>query len=254
MAQQLIGSYSVTTAPSIIQAQHLKPDKNGYYRCIVGGFGLSNEPGTAFYPMTHGVKRMFEPGGALNRRLTRGYLKGEVKHPDVSGLEPRKALKRYTMVDPDNASHHFRKFDLVSDKDEHGNPVVLVYSELKPSGIKEQVAASALQNTEENVPFSVRAVNRPIVYKGRPATELTYITTYDLVDEPGIKDANQFETAKRLTTLSAGTFTKEDLDGLIQDEENTVGVESDLITSLRMVRDSYGWHRVPVIQSGMMDI
>ena len=53
-----IAQYSALSTPGLNQVSKMLPDNNGYYKCILGGFNLSNRSGL-YYPLTSGIKNMF---------------------------------------------------------------------------------------------------------------------------------------------------------------------------------------------------
>jgi hypothetical protein len=89
--------YSVTSLPGQNNTANLAVDSTGYYRCILGGFNMCNNSGV-YYPLLDSVKKLFEVGGIVRRRLDNGLCKGEYGHPQVEGLPYHVAMARLDKV------------------------------------------------------------------------------------------------------------------------------------------------------------
>ena len=244
-----IASYSCTCMPGISKVSKMKPNEKGYYRHILGGFNLSNESGV-YYPMTDTVKKLFEETGLIRRRIEKGMLRSESGHPDLTGLSHVDALKRLAHIDTTRTCAHIKEVELVQSKDHKGKDVVLVYGWVKPSGPYGTSLKDQLDNPEENVAFSVRSFCQTTMYRGRIAKLVTDVLTYDNVSEPGIGLANQYDTVslEELDILGGRKelhFTEEDF--VIPDNE-LITMESELVTSLTMIKDNQGWNRIQMVE------
>ena len=244
-----IAKYSVTSLPGVNAVNKLKPDATGYYRCIVGGFNIMSRNGV-FYPLTQQVLSLFAEDSILRRRLTDGYCRAEYGHPNILGMEVRDILRRLCIIEEKNACATYRKFDLVESKDEFGKPIILVYGELLPSGPYGDVLTKQLNNNEENVAFSVRSITNDYHERGIYCKEIKNLVTYDYVNEPGIKRANQFNTAVGLESLQDILFTENDLAEALRFSQFT-GMESEQ-TQITMIKDSLGWHKIQSVNLGAL--
>lgn len=238
-----IAQYSALSTPGLNQVSKMLPDNNGYYKCILGGFNLSNRSGL-YYPLTSGIKNMFNTGGIVRRRLDDGTLRGELGHPDISKMAHMDILKRLAIIDPTRVSHHIKSMELVEKKDENGKSIILVYGMLRPSGPYGSSLKESLDNKEENVAFSIRSFSVPSIHHGSPAREVIDILTYDMVMEGGIGMANQFTTATLENLIDNISFTDKDFDTVIK-SSYTDGLESNAST-LTMIKDNFGWHKIKV--------
>ena len=245
-----LATYSCISYPGLSAISKLKADSKGYYRVCIGGFDVMNQSGKP-YLHTPAVKALFDNGGAVRRRLDSGYLRGEYKHPNVKGLKFGEAVDRLADIDSTMVSHHFKNITLEPGKDEHGRDIVLVYGVLKPAGPYEDSLRRSMNNTEENVAFSVRSLTRPTVYRGRQGHEVTDVFTYDHVSEPGIAFANKYNTVSMEGICDDIHFTEQDLSSAIQANAN-MGLESSN-SRLVMVKDSLGWNKIQSTSMSSLD-
>lgn len=245
-----LAKYECLSAPTISSAEKLKPDADGYYRVVVGGFDMENECGEHYF-LTDAVKAMFEQGGIVRRRLDRGYLRGEYQHPVIDGMKLPAILKRLATIDTLLVSHHFKDLELVESKDDRGRSVVLVYGMVTPSGPYADSLTRSLDNRAENVAFSVRAFSNRGIYKGRQGKLIRDVLTYDHVAEPGIRTANQFDTVA-MESIAFGPAELQAAMELIPANDHSM--ENDQFSTLTMVRDSLGWNKVQILSSRSFDI
>ena len=240
MAESAIATLECLCVPGINVVEKLKA-VDGYYRVVLGAFDVTAANGK-HYHATEKVKQMFSSGGILNRRMAAGLMKGELDHPNVSGLSFAQAVARLMKIDPKNISHHIKKLELVPSKDDKGNPIFLVYGWVKPAGPHATHLRDSLNNREENVAFSVRSLSTPGIYNGKRGSLVDEILTYDNVSEPGIDLATQF----RAYDLESISFGREELEAAYK-LANINGLENDA-ESIRMVKDSLGWQKVQTIK------
>lgn len=246
----IIGSYAALSLPGANKVSKMQADANGYYRMCLGGFNVCNDNGK-FYPLTDTVKGMFAPGSIVRKRIDNGYMKAELGHPDITGLSHIDILKRLAHIDPTRVCAHFADIQLDYRKDEHGKEVVLVIGRVKPSGPYAESLRKQFDNPEENVCFSVRSFSKNGMYQGKAATLITDILTYDAVTEPGIRFATQFNTvslegANHLMSLHDISFTEKDFAEAMRDSHG-YSQESNIISNLKMIKTSFGWQKVQVI-------
>lgn len=235
----------------------LPADAQGYYTLVVGSYGTHNSAGM-FYDEASG-RAMFEPTSALMRRLKKGVLFMEFKHPEpfvdllIDGRVVRKPMSdteylcRIRQIDDNRVCAHIRNLTLMPGKNEEGKPVTMVIAEAKPYGPFGKVFKDSLDNPSINTYCSVRSITQDDPYRGVKYTR--EISTWDFVGEGGIFTANKY------TSPALEGFTEEqcrpervitpDTLWRLQDEaqrrtnlgmESAVHDVSDLIHSL-------GWER-----------
>lgn len=226
----------------------LEQDENGYYNVILGGLNIFNEHGL-FY-MDEGVKALVKDDSTtFFRRLTRGYLKGEVNHPKWEpGMSKDQYMARCQLIDKDRVSHHIRELIFEETDIDVGGPngkkVILIRGWVKPSGPRGDELKKDLDDPEINVPFSIRSFTVDD-YSTKPITKvIKQLITFDWVDEPGIQRANKFSTLAGGSPLSSGNesfasmdivLTSDDITTMIANANtiDSVGFESfDLTESL----------------------
>lgn len=202
----------------------IKCDQDGYYEIIVGGLNILNSSGQLY--SYDGAKELFEGSSTLRRRIENGALKGEVGHPvKESGMSSDKFLERWIEIRDRNVCVHFSDIWLDTDriKDEQGRGVVAVVAKLKPSGVHGAMLKDALDNSKENVAFSVRGFTEDKKINGITLRVLKTIITYDYVNEPGISIANKFKTANaglgNLSGESVSFETEQTFDRIVTDED-----------------------------------
>ena len=246
-----IASYNCISLPGLNKVEKMKCDSNGYYRIVLGGFNLTNQSGV-YYPLTDGVKALFATGGVVRRRLDTGQCKGEYDHPKLDGLSHEQIIHRLSIIEPTMVSHHIKSIELVPKKNEHGKEIIVAYGMVKPAGPYADALRTSLDNTEENVAFSIRCFCKVAMYEGRIAKIVTDAMTYDHVSEPGIKLANQFDTVSLESLGKELNFTEMDFDNAIKTYSNTMGMESDAQT-ISMIKDHQGWHKTIVSNISSLD-
>jgi hypothetical protein len=239
-----LATYGPMYLPGKNDISKIKADDTGYYKMVLGGFNMPNGHGI-FYLFTDSVKKLFEPGGIVRRRLDSGLCRSEYGHPDLSGLTFEERLARLARTDPDRVCNHIREISLEEAKDENGKSIILALGHIKPSGPFGDVVEKQLTNPCENVAYSIRSFATGTTFHGKQARIVTDAITYDYVPEPGISTATQFYTATLESMDSLGfTFDEIMLDKAIL-INNQCGLESDT-SALRMVKSSLGWKQMPV--------
>jgi hypothetical protein len=188
----------------------LPADADGYYTLVVGSYGTQNSAGM-FYDEASGVA-MFEPSSSLMRRLKKGVLFMEFKHPEpfqdlmIDGRVVRKPLSdaeylmRIRQIDDNRVCAHIRNLTIVPGTNEQGKPVKMVVAEVKPYGPFAQVFKDSLDNPSINTYCSVRSITQDDQYRGIKYTR--EISTWDFVGEGGIFTANKY-TSPALENFTA---------------------------------------------------
>jgi hypothetical protein len=254
MADPIIASYGGVYIPGLSQVKKMQRDDNGYYRCIVGAFNSYNLHGD-FYPYNHEVKKMFEGGCIMRRKLNNNQLYGEYGHPRVNDIPFDEGLARLQRIDEKYYSHHFKNIELVERKDDHGRPVFAIYATMLPSGPYASSLEKSLSNPDENVAFSVRAVTADSLVGSTRIKIITNLVTWDYVGEPGIATATQYKTVS-LEQLDNNrlVFNRDQLNGTIQRLHNRgVSLESNEMQNIIMIKDSLGWNKVQAINISVLD-
>lgn len=180
----------------------LPANADGYYTMVVGSYGTHNSAGM-FYDEASG-RAMFDPQSSLMRRLKKGVLFMEFKHPEpftdllIDGRVVRKPmsdteyLMRIRMIDDNRVCAHIRNLTLMPGKNEQGKNVTMVIAEVKPYGPFAHVFKESLDNPSINTYCSVRSITQDDPYKGIKYTR--EISTWDFVGEGGIFTANKFSS------------------------------------------------------------
>lgn len=178
----------------------LPANAEGYYTLVVGSYGTHNSAGM-FYDEASG-RAMFDPSSSLMRRLKKGVLFMEFKHPEpftdllIDGRAVRKPmsdseyLMRIRSIDDNRVCAHIRNLTLVPGKNEQGKPVTMVVAEAKPYGPFGHIFKESLDNPSINTYCSVRSITQDDPYKGIKYTR--EISTWDFVGEGGIFTANKY--------------------------------------------------------------
>ena len=241
-----IASFSANTVPGINIGGKQVADSNGYYNMVLGAFNADNTSGM-HYPFTSAVKSLFGNESALQRKIKKGQLRGELDHPDIAGLDVRDAIRRISKIDMDRVTHHIRNVELVESKDEKRKGVILVYGQVRPGGQRGEALADSLSNPDENVAFSIRSLIDTTIERGKIYRRVKSVITYDYVEEEGMTGSNQWDRIALESRIGGLTFTAADLQAAIEAEEHGhTGTES-CSGVLTMVRSDLGWVRTPVI-------
>jgi len=246
----VIAKYACIAMPGVNAIDKLAPDSGGYRKVVVGAFDTYNSVGE-YYPLLPSVRKMFDSGGIVRRRLDTGFLRGEYGHPRVAGLSLEDAIRRLIRIDEKSVSHHFKSITLQDGVDERGSKIVLVVGEVKPTGPYEQTLDNHFKNPDENVAFSVRSLTDTKVMNGRKNKIILDALTWDYVNEPGIKNATQYNSVGLEEIQDNLIFTEADLNRVIE-SSNHIGLENDY-SALTMVRSALGWEKVQVIKVSAID-
>jgi len=244
-------TYACDMVPSQEAMQNMGFDKDGFINdFVIGAFNVDNESGI-HYPLTQMVSNLFDKSSILQRRISRGFQKGECEHPNLSGMNKAQQISRILDIKKQFVSTFFRQIDLETGKDEHGTDLVLVKASFCPSGYYGPQLEKSIKNREENVAFSIRSLCKERMADGRVVRLVNNIITWDEVNEPGIRRANQFDSIG-LESIDSSIFTPEELDSAIRtistdQEGNVAGIEC--VESLAMVKDDLGWGKVPVLKT-----
>lgn len=214
----------------------LTPDENGYYELVIGGLNTFNSVGE--YYTLEGAKELFEQSSIFMRRVNNGCLKGESGHPKRQpGMSDNDYVRRVLTIEETNVCCHFKEVWL-DEQFGRKNPqlknpsLVAIMAKVKPAGPRGPSLQASLDNPDENVCFSIRALTRDYYSRGTTYRVLNQICTFDNVVEPGIATSNkwqspalesmmeQFVTLKRLENVletTASEFAMEDSQIILTD-------------------------------------
>ena len=198
------------------QSGTLQKDKDGYYKVRLGAFNVFNSQGS-FY-IAEGVREIIEnENSVFYRRLKKGYLTGEMGHPRMKpGMSIQEFMQRNGRMDPDNTAFHVKDVT-IQETDEKvesmGNygTVLIVEGWIKPAGPKGPYLQEALDNPHYNVAFSVRSISTDTVVNGITIKKTKAILGWDWVDEPGINNANKFDSINKKVINTESLNTTIDL-------------------------------------------
>lgn len=228
MALQTI-TYGCTALAGTNKVGDLVKNKDGYYEMVLGALAAYNSAG-AYYEANE-AKVLFESSSELMRRINSGSLRGEVGHPRYQeGMSERAWFNRVNDILEPNCCCHFSEVRLSYDtlKDKEGRPLVAVMGMVKPSGANERFLERQLDNSKENVCFSVRSFTNDIPQGGRLVKYLKKIVTWDNVNEPGISVANKYSVPS-LECIADDDDFKFDLTSIVQiaDQERSDGISME---------------------------
>lgn len=173
----------------------LTPDAAGYFTLVLGAYGTINSAGM-FYDTASGLS-MFAPDTPLMRRLLKGVLYMEFKHPeptqkDGRPMDERQYLQRIRVIDDDRVCGHIRALTIIDGIGEDGKPCKFVIGEVKPYGPYGKHFYDSLVNPHQNTYCSVRSITQDDIMRGIKYTR--EISTWDFVGEGGIYIANKYNS------------------------------------------------------------
>lgn len=199
-------------------------DVDGYRTMIVGALNAFNSAGE--YYVLDAAKKLFEESSTFMRRVKNGCLKGEVGHPrPAQGMAMNAFMDRVCSIDETNVCVHFKEVWLdpsvkVESNASANSGIVPILAKIKPAGPKGPALEAALNNPNENVCFSIRALTRDQRIGRINHRTLVFIQTFDWVNEPGISIANKWdapalESEGMLDTLIDQVITQHQLERLV---------------------------------------
>lgn len=190
----------------------LKPDANGYYPVVLGGFDIPNPQGNV-YPF-NAAKALFTESSILMRNIESGNLYGEWGHPKRQpGQTLSSYIKRCSIVDEANIAYHIKKVEINDKdvKDENGNVIISVIGWVKGCGPRAKEFDAMLANPDQNVCFSIRASTEDVPNaNGKLDRNITSIITWDFVVFPGLKVAQKYNSPA-LESFDSVQFTDKEL-------------------------------------------
>lgn len=241
--------FALTSLAGSTKAGVIKKDVNGRYRIVVGGLNVFNSQGQLY--VKEGAEDLFLDSSAFMRRVKRGVCKAELGHPKpLPGQSNDSFAQRVMSIEETRvcAIHHNFDLDFDNVRDENGNPVIAIISELSPSGPFGPALERSLENPGENVCFSIRAFTDDWYEHGITKRCLKTIVTFDQVTEPGIAIAEKFKSPslenfhiERPTTQEVYDFSRGEMQRAIRNAQREgVASESALMTGEELF-GAMGW-------------
>ncbi len=216
----------------------LPADENGYYTMAIGGLNSFNSAGQ--YYTLQGAKQLFEQSSVFMRRVANGCLKGEVGHPKKTpGMTMDDYINRILSIEETNICCHFKEiwldesFGKVNPQYKNAN-LVAIMAKIKPSGPKKDFLEHSLQNKDENVCFSIRALTKDYFERGQCFRVLQQIVAFDAVVESGINIATKWDSPA-LESHNEQTVTRESLQKIVS-QTDIVSTEDSKMLALEALR------------------
>lgn len=211
----------------------LPRDENGYYTIVIGGLNCLNSAGERY--LLEGAQTLFQnDSGVFMRRVRNGCLKAETGHPKrTPGMSNDDYLRRILTIDEKNVCAHFKDVWLDTDygktHPELRNPqLCAILAKLIPAGPNGPALQKALDNPDENVCFSIRALTSDFYQNGVNNRVLKSIVNWDWVVEPGIAIATKYDTPC-LESISESIVTREEVSRVIQTPSAMIATEDSRI-------------------------
>lgn len=223
--------YGCTALAGTNKVGDLKPDANGCYPMVIGGYNCNNGSG-AFYPWTNDVRQLYADSSSLQRKVKNRNLTGESGHPRrTPGMTDKQWLERVIDVYETNESHAI--WEIWADdglfKGADGQPIVAIMGLIRPQGDKGDSLRDILSTPGANVNFSIRCLSFDQRIRGRLEKLVRSIITYDRVGEPGIPFASKFMAPSLESANPAESMivSRDMLDELVyRKNNNLVGMET----------------------------
>ncbi len=199
----------------------LQADANGYYTMPIGGLNTLNSAGE--YYTLEGAKQLFDASSIFMRRIKAGCLKAELGHPKkLPGMTMDDYLNRLLSIEETNVVAHFAEIWLDEsfgkNNPQYKNPkLAAIMAKVKPAGPKGPALKESLENPQEDVCFSIRALTRDYYERGQTFRVLQQIVTFDNVTEPGIAMARKYD-APALESESEVAVRKINLERIISNQ------------------------------------
>ena len=220
----------------------LKPDANGYYPVVLGGFDIPNPQGNV-YPFK-AAKVLFTESSILMRNIESGNLYGEWGHPKRQpGQTLSSYIKRCSIVSEENIAFHIKKVEINDSdvKDENGNTIIAIIGWVKGAGPKAKEFDAMLANPDQNVCFSIRASTEDVPNaSGKLDRNITSIISWDFVVFPGLKVAQKYKSPA-LESFDSVEFTDQDLfvmrseimmnEGMAMEDETCLSFVNEVLNS-----------------------
>lgn len=240
-------TFSCTALQGTNKCGNLKPDADGYYEVVLGALNFYNSAG-AFYTYEGTAKEIFKASSSFMRRVAKGVLRGEYGHPKRGTMTINQFAIRLLEVYEEMVSHHIKevRVDFTAVKDKNGNPCIAIIGKVKPCGPYGEILQKQLDNPNENVCFSIRAVTADEDVRGRRQKEIQQIVTWDYVNEPGLDPAQKYKSPS-LESFIDVSVTRAIAESIAKTKEKELAEEGVAMESVQSVQllnelmESMGW-------------
>jgi hypothetical protein len=204
----------------------------------MGALEYPNSVG-AVYDETR-ARQFFQKSSAFMRRVTQGYLRGELGHPpqrDCKGYDDY--VNRIHTILESNVAIHIRKVWLNHNYVmPDGRKVIAIMGEVCGSGPHAGVFDRMLMNPHENLALSIRSMATDKFVAGKKRKYLDNIITWDLVNEPGLSVATKYNSPSCESHVVEHVPVNEALIEafLTRQESHGVAVESAMVGTIDAMR------------------
>lgn len=185
-------NFEITVQRGLNNGGTIKRIDNNYCQVVLGALEYPNSVG-AVYDLQSAVN-IIERSQIFQRRMSQGYLRGELGHPvERECRDYNDFVRRIHTIDERNVSTHIRRLWIEPNyKGHNGETIIAILGEVAPSGPHAAQLERKLNNPHENVAWSVRSLTNDRIVGGVKRKYFDNIITYDEVNEPGLKGANKF--------------------------------------------------------------
>lgn len=216
----------------------LTPDEDGYYTLAIGGLNCFNSA-NEFYD-SNNVVSLFEKSSSFMRKIKAGYLYGELGHPAYQkGWSDDEYINRIYKIDESNLVCHFKDVWLVNGAGP-SSPITIM-AKVIPFGSKGYILKESLDNPNINTAFSIRSIVGYYYERGIRHKVITSVITFDFVVEPGIANANKWDSPGLEHNNQDVLVTKRMLEKIVNDPVLTIGVESNkdiILDSIKQIENN----------------
>lgn len=186
-------------------------DEN-YVEVVLGALEFPNSVG-ALYDL-ESAAAIIERSVPFNRRISDGYLNGEMGHPvERECKDYSDYVRRIHTIDERNTAINIRRVWINRNYvGPNGVKCIAIMGEVAPFGPHASSIERALNNPHANLAFSIRSMTTDRIVAGCRRKFFDNIITWDVVNEPGLSVANKFNApsceSADLITLSSIPVTQ----------------------------------------------
>lgn len=168
-------------------------DQN-YSQVVLGALEYPNSTG-AVYDLQSAIN-IIERSQIFNRRMTQGFLRGELGHPvERECRDYNDFVRRIHTIDERNVVMHIRRVWIEPNyKGPNGEKIIAILGEVAPDGPHAAVMERGLNNPSANQAFSVRSLTNDRIVSGQRRKFFDNIITWDYVNEPGLSPSTKFNS------------------------------------------------------------
>lgn len=187
-------AFECTVLKGVNNTGKIKRLDNGYVEVVLGALEHPNSYGAVYDEQR--AREFLRPGSAFMRRITQGFLRGELGHPPQRECRDyNDYVERIHTILERNVAIHIRKVwidpnHVLNDK----RKVIAVMGEICPDGPHAGVVERLLNNPSANLAFSIRSMATDKYVGGKKRKYLDAIITWDVVNEPGLDVATKFNS------------------------------------------------------------